>query len=51
MSELQECRIREQAILMMMRNYHKNYVVKRILKRYEKCISGIKLSSDLYMKI
>ncbi len=38
MSELQESRIREQAVLMMNRNYYKEYVVKRVLKRFMRCL-------------
>ena len=38
MSELQESIIRQQAILMMMRNYHKEHVVKRVLMRFQKCM-------------
>ncbi len=39
MSETQEAIIRQQTILMMARNNGKNNLVKRILKRFIKCIS------------
>ena len=38
MSELQESMIRQQAILMIARNYEKEYVVERILKRFMRCL-------------
>ena len=38
MSELQESRIRQQAVLMIARNYNKEYVVERVLKRFMKCM-------------
>ena len=39
MSEREESVLRSQAILMMARNYEKQYVVKRVLKRFKKCLS------------
>ena len=39
--EQQESVVRSQAILMINRNYHKPYVVKRVLKRFIKCMKGI----------
>ena len=38
MSELQESIIRQQAILMIARNYNKKKVVKRVLMRFQKCM-------------
>ncbi len=38
MSEAQESFIRSQALLMMYRNQGKLYIVKRILKRFLKCL-------------
>ena len=40
MSEQQEAIIRQQAILMISRNQGKEYVAKRVLKRFLKCIMG-----------
>jgi len=39
MSELQESIVRSQAILMMSRNNTKNYIIKKVLQRFMKCIS------------
>ena len=36
--EQQESFIRSQAVLMINRNYHKPKVIKRVLKRFKKCI-------------
>ncbi len=38
MSEKQESIIRSEAILMMSRNNHKEYMVKRVMKRFIKCM-------------
>ena len=43
MSELQESRISQQAVLMIARNYNKEYVVERVLKRFMKCMQGKQL--------
>ena len=40
MSELEESVVRSQAILMMARNHEKEHVVKRVLKRFLKCVRG-----------
>ncbi len=40
MSEQQEAIIRQQALLMISRNQGKEYVVKKVLKRFMKCIMG-----------
>ena len=40
MSEQQEAIIRQQALLMISRNQGKEYVAKRVLKRFMKCIMG-----------
>ena len=37
--EEQESLIRSQTVLMLARNVQKPYVIKRVLKRFEKCIS------------
>ena len=38
MSEKEESVLRNQAILMIARNYTKPKVIKRVLKRFKKCI-------------
>ncbi len=38
MSEQQEAVVRSQAILMLARNHNKIHVIKRVLKRFLKCI-------------
>ena len=38
MSELEESVVRSQAILMMARNHEKENVIKRILKRFMRCV-------------
>ena len=38
MSEAQESIVRQQAILMINRNYNKKRVVKRIMMRFLKCM-------------
>ncbi len=48
MSEQQEAIIRQQAILMISRNQGKEYVTKRVLKRFMKCI---KYSYGIQMQI
>ena len=40
MSELEESVVRSQAILMMARNHEKENVIKRILKRFMRCVKG-----------
>ena len=40
MSELEESVVRSQAILMMARNMKKKIVIKRILKRFMRCVKG-----------
>jgi len=40
MSELEESVVRSQAILMLWRNHNKKHIVKRVLKRFTKCIKG-----------
>ena len=40
MSELEESVVRSQAILMMARNHQKENVIKRILKRFMRCVKG-----------
>ena len=40
MSELEESVLRSQTILMMVRNDKNNKMVKRILKRFMKCITN-----------
>jgi hypothetical protein len=40
MGEREESDMRSQAILMIARNYQKPYVIRRVLKRFKKCISG-----------
>jgi len=40
MSELEESVMRSQAILMIHRNHQKSNIVKRILRRFLKCIKG-----------
>lgn len=37
--EQQESFVRSQTVLMINRNLKKSYVIKRILKRFKKCIS------------
>ncbi len=38
MSEKEESVLRNQTILMIARNYNKPKVIKRVLKRFKKCI-------------
>ena len=38
MSELEEAVVRSQAILMMARNHDKEHVIKRVLKRFLRCM-------------
>ena len=38
MSELEESVVRSQAILMLIRNHEKEHVIKRVLKRFMRCI-------------
>jgi len=38
MSELEESVVRSQAILMMARNHDKEHVIKRVLKRFLRCM-------------
>ena len=40
MSELEESVVRSQTILMLSRNHSKKHIVKRVLKRFIKCIKG-----------
>ena len=40
MSEQQESKIREQALLMIARNTGKHYITKRVLKRFADCLKG-----------
>jgi len=40
MSEREESVLRSQAILMIARNYEKHHVIKRVLKRFKKCLSS-----------
>ena len=40
MSELEESVLRSQALLMLWRNQGKKHIVKRVLKRFIKCIKG-----------
>ena len=40
MSELEESVVRSQAILMLARNHNKIHVVKRVLKRFLKCLKN-----------
>ena len=40
MSELEESVLRSQTILMMARNNKRNRIVKRILKRFMKCVTN-----------
>jgi len=40
MSELEESFVRSQALLMMSRNQGKTYIVKRVVKRFLKCLTG-----------
>jgi len=39
-SELQESMVRSQAILMFTRNQGKTQIIKRVMKRFLKCIKG-----------
>ena len=39
MSEREEAVVRSQAILMILRNSGKNKVIKRVVKRFMKCIT------------
>jgi len=38
MSELQESLVREQTILLWNRNHNKQYMFKKIMKRYLRCL-------------
>ena len=38
MSELEESVVRSQAILMMARNHDQEHVIKRVLKRFLRCM-------------
>ena len=38
MSEQNEATIRQQTLLLIARNYGKEYVIKRVLLRFKKCI-------------
>ena len=40
MSELEESVLRRQTILMLARNHQKEHVVKRVIKRFLKCVRG-----------
>ncbi len=40
MSELEESVVRSQALLMMSRNQGKTHIVKRVVKRFLKCLTG-----------
>ena len=40
MSEREESVVRSQAILMMARNHDKGHVIKRVLKRFLRCLKG-----------
>ena len=40
MSEHEESVLRSQTILMMVRNNKKDKIIKRILKRFQKCITN-----------
>ena len=40
MSELEESVVRSQAILMIHRNYQKEKIIKRVIRRFLKCIRG-----------
>ncbi len=40
MSELEESVVRSQAILMMHRNYQNKKIIKRVIRRFLKCIRG-----------
>ncbi len=40
MNEQKEAIIRQQTILMMYRNHGNNYVIRRVLKRFIRCIKG-----------
>ena len=40
MSELEESVVRSQAILMMHRNHQSKKIVKRIIRRFLRCIKG-----------
>ena len=40
MSELEESVVRSQALLMMSRNQGKTFIVKRIMKRFLRCLKG-----------
>jgi len=37
-SEAQEAVIRQQAIMLLNRNYSKPHIVKRVMKRFMKCL-------------
>jgi hypothetical protein len=41
MNEKEESTVRSQAILMIQRNTGKPYIIKRVLKRFTKCIRGL----------
>jgi len=38
MSELQESLVREQTMLLLSRNWYKQHMLKKIIKRYLKCL-------------
>jgi len=40
MSELEESVVRSQAILMIHRNHQSKKIIKRIIRRFLKCIKG-----------
>lgn len=40
MSELEESVLRSQTILMLARNHQREHVVKRVIKRFLKCVRG-----------
>ena len=43
MSESQESIVRGQALLLMARNYNKQHIIQRVIKRFMKClILGVK---------
>ncbi len=38
MSEAQEAAVRQQTIMMLSRNYDKPHIIKKVLKRFMKCL-------------
>ena len=40
-SEAQEAVIRQQAVIMLSRNYDKPHIMKRVLKRFMKCLKNL----------